>query len=327
MPEGETTIVRSNLREHPATRAWRTLGLTRTEPDCIEILKEGKSAVYRLGAVGPTGSAVIAKRCRQAAAVHERTIYEQILPHLPITALDFYGFLEEPDGRYCWLFLEDAGGERYSPFDGAHRVLAAHWLGALHTVGARVGAAARLPDRGPQHYLEHLRSARETLCQNLAHPALSADDLALLKTIVRRSDRLELGWRRLERFCDELPRTLVHGDAYAANFRVRTGGVESAILTFDWELAGWGSPVADLAQSPPSAYYFAANPDLATYWRVVCDHWPGVDRQTWRHLAQVGTLLRCIAGISWAAPKLVTGRLRFYQEVMDGALREAAWDE
>src|SRR3712207_7047291 len=44
---------------------------------------------YRLADVGQAGAAVIAKRCPQAAAVIERTIYKHVLPHLPITALDY----------------------------------------------------------------------------------------------------------------------------------------------------------------------------------------------------------------------------------------------
>src|SRR5438094_1019393 len=145
------------LREHPAVQAWRELQPRRVEPESIETLQHrNKSAIYRLEGVGPGGSAVIAKRCRQVTALVERAIYEDILPHLPIPSLHYYGFVEE-EGPFCWLFLEDAGGEKYSPSIREHCVLAGRWLGRMHTSAARIAAAARLPDRGPSHYLEPLR--------------------------------------------------------------------------------------------------------------------------------------------------------------------------
>src|SRR2546430_5585275 len=44
-----------------------------------------------------------------------RMIYEEVLPRLPVPALDCHGFWEEPAGKFSWLFLEDAIGECYSP--------------------------------------------------------------------------------------------------------------------------------------------------------------------------------------------------------------------
>ena len=90
--------------------------------------------------MGLGGAAVIAKRC--AATTAERTVYEDILPHVPITALHYYGGTQH-DGEVCWLFLEDAGEQRYSPYSKEHCALAGRWLGMLHTSAARLAAAAR----------------------------------------------------------------------------------------------------------------------------------------------------------------------------------------
>ena len=55
---------------------------------------------------------MIAQRACMAKARIERTIYEEILPHLPVTSPRYYGFrAEDPD--FAWLFLEDIGDERY----------------------------------------------------------------------------------------------------------------------------------------------------------------------------------------------------------------------
>ena len=107
-------VIRANLADHPAVRAWRRLGGGRAEPDRVEILKEvvhdercdldpfpaegtnrysvlelspSRSAVYRLVGVGPGGSAVVAKQCYQKhseSAVTEHVIYERVLPRLPV---------------------------------------------------------------------------------------------------------------------------------------------------------------------------------------------------------------------------------------------------
>jgi hypothetical protein len=65
--------------------------------------------------VGPAGAAIIAKRSRQGPALVERTVYQEILPHLPVSGLRYYGCVEEPGGLFAWLLLEDAGGSMAGP--------------------------------------------------------------------------------------------------------------------------------------------------------------------------------------------------------------------
>src|SRR5438132_1157590 len=175
----------ANLLEHPAIRAWAKLQPERVTPTGIGTLREKLTgSVYRLEGVGPGGSDVIAKRSSPKGIRKQRTLYEQVLPALPIPTVRYYGFVEEPDDACCWLFLENAGGEEYSPLIAEHRALAARWLGLLHTAAAGAAAAARLPDRGPGHYLHCLRSAHRGIRAGLANPALSADDLAMLQTLL-----------------------------------------------------------------------------------------------------------------------------------------------
>jgi len=336
-------ILRTDLLEHPAVKAWSTLQPERVEPEGIGILKERslrKSAVYRLDGVGSTSAAVIAKRCGQADAMIERTIYERVLPHLPITAPHYYGCVEGPDGEYCWLFLEDAGGEEFSSLIEEHRTLAAWWLGLMHTSAAQVATADLLPDRGPGHYLEHLQSGRNKIVQSLANPALKADDLVVLENIVSQCEILEACWSQVEGFCEGLPRTLIHGDFTGKNLRVRTGRAGIAFLPFDWEMAGWGVPAVDLAQSArfgrgdflATRGGFSANPDVATYYSVVREHWPSLDLQTIQQLANCGKMFRSLAAIDWEARGLsyervewVVRDMRIYQAELADAIQAAIW--
>lgn len=330
-------VIRTNLYEHPAIQFWRTIQPKSDEPTVIEILKEArhkknsnkkKSAVYRLKGIYGNGSAVIAKRCLRNAAAIERTIYQEILPRLPVPTLDYYGFLEEPDSNYCWLFVEDAAGQDYSPHKSEHRSAAGRFLGLLHASATSIDATARLPDRGPQYYLDQLRAAANTILRNLDNPALTGNDIMILRKILAQYELLESRWGEVKALCDNIPKTLVHGDFVAKNMYVRTSEEGVRVFPFDWEMAGWGAMIADLAQSPPSSTRFSANPDITVYWAMVRDFWPGVELQTLRYLAKFGTLFRLLVSIEWAAQSLAyewiqgtMSRMNVYESRLANAIR------
>jgi hypothetical protein len=271
-------------------RAWIKLRSRRVQPEITEILKR-KRFIYRLNGVGREGSAVIAKQCKKHDGMLQHTIYKEILCHLPIPTLCCYGFVEEPSGELCWLFLEDAGTDVFSFDTKKHRSLAARWLGLLHTSAVNVAATARLPDRGPDYYREHLQLARDTIQRAVADTALSADELVVLKSTVSQCNVVEASWSKVERFCARMPQTLVHGDFRQSNLRVRKDQTEMALLPFDWEKAGQGIPAADLAQLGQS--------DLAIYWSVVRRYWPYLDIRDIRQMANLGGVFRGLAAISW----------------------------
>jgi thiamine kinase-like enzyme len=338
MPKQKTIrILQTDLLEHPAVKAWGELRPERVEPEQIEILKQKtKGAVYRLAGVGPGNSAIIAKRARQAKAVIERTIYEEVLPHLPVTTLHYYGCIEEEDGRFWWLFLEDVGEQRYSPSVEEHRALAARWFGEMHTSAERVGLKANLPDRGPNLYLTYLRSARELIPQIRPITSLSVDDMAVLINIVSICVFLEAHWSQVETFCDRMPRTFVHDDCLAKNVHVRTTQAGLTIAPIDWGGAGWGLPATDLGQlrlpyrgQPP------ANPDIATYQSIVRDQWPSLDAQTIQQLANLGQMFWSLKVISRAVPEFdyewahiehVMYNFRIYEAALADSIRLARWE-
>ena len=315
-------VIQTDLLDHPAVRAWHELQSNRAKPEEIAILKDKRhSSIYRLRGVGPRGGAVIAKRCQRSTGVIERTIYQDVLPYLPVAALRCYGFLEREDGQ-SWLFLEDAGGERYSPLLGTHRTFAARWLGLMHTSAPQVAAAAHLPYRGLDHYRKFLLLARDTILQNRANPALNSDDLSLLETIVSQCDFLELHWNELERFCDRMPCTLVHGDFKEKNVYLRTSGEGTVVLPLDWEEAGWGIPAPDL---------FSV--DLPAYWAVVREAWPHIDFHDIGRLGHCGTILRWLAETCWKCMDLPyewvekpLKHLRVCQAGMADSIRAAEWE-
>jgi hypothetical protein len=281
-------VLRPGLAAHPAVRAWRTSYPCARCPDSIQVVKrEDKSTVYRLLGAGPAGSALIVKRCLPEAGRLERTVYEEILPQVLVTSLQYYGSFDEA-GEYCWLFLEDAGAERYSPEDPVHRALAGRWLGVLHTGAAHLAPTACLPDRGPGYYLGRLRAARLALTLGLGNPFLGADEPGDIRAVIAQCDLLESRWSRLEEACAEVPATLVHGDFRPKNVHLRTGPTGPVVLPMDWEHAGQGVPAADLTRV-----------DLVAYRSAVRERWPQVGSATLQRLADVGRILVRLAAIDW----------------------------
>jgi aminoglycoside phosphotransferase (APT) family kinase protein len=328
-------VLAAELPEHPALRAWRKLQtgpvtLPRVEP--VKTRRNFHADVYRLTGAAQTGPAVIAKRGLRDRAQAERTAYEELLPHLPVRALRYYGCVEEADSPYCWLFLEDAAGEEYSAATEAHRCLAGRWLGRVQAGFSSVAAAAQLPDRGPGHYGQRLRAARASLQEHLTGCAPGTEQRGLLERLGACCEVLEGYWGQVEHLCANMPRVPVHGDLSYKNLRVRAGPGDATLLVFDWETAGWGVPAVDLAQSPLAAPHFAAQPDLVTYWEAVRDHWPGIDLGTIKQWANLGTLFRWAAAITWDIRSLERGgplkllkRAELYLAILAHALTAAGW--
>lgn len=282
--------------EHPAISAWRELQPGRVTPERLDVLQTENKAttIYRLIRVGQVDSSVIAKRCRQSTARIERIIYEEILPNLPLPMLHYYGFVEEPNAEFCWLFIEDVSGdERYNPHYEDHRVAAAQWLGIMNRYASGIAAATRLPERGPEHYLGLLRSARDTILSNIASPSLNTHEHVLLKAILAHCDYLSAHWGRLASVCQGMPRTLVHGDFIKKNVAVRCSQDRIVFLPFDWEKAGWGVAAEDISRV-----------DIPTYWSTVRDHWPGLSMKSLERLANVGKVFRCLVFLDWIASNL-----------------------
>src|SRR2546425_2553177 len=282
----------ATLKSHPAVQAWCQLHPD-SEPLRIEPLRvrKQKNKIYRIVGAGWDGTAVIAKRSRKADALIERTVYEEIFPRLTVPSLRYYGSLEDADAEYCWLFLEDATGAKYSKLLAAERAQVARWLALLHTSAAEAAAKAGLPDGGPGRYREFLRSAREGSLQHLDNPVLDPDDIAFLDAMLARLTELDGRWNRLAEICDGVPPTLVHGDFNGKNLRLRPSGDGFAVVVFDWEDAGWGVPAVDLAQQAVPSSGLSANPDIQTYWSTVRDRWPDTSPEAVQRLASCGTVV------------------------------------
>src|SRR6266576_2718838 len=272
---------RGNLLAHPAVQAWRQLDPEGVLPDRITPAKfkpnkpRPNLAVYRLEGVGADGAAVIAKRCTRSGGQIERTVYERILPHVPLPGPRYYGTVpaspEDSAEDGCWLFIGEIQGEKYNRLSPDHRAAAARWLGILHTEAQAAAAQAGLPEAGPSRYRAAMRATRDLIRDQVDNPAFSAADVAFLDVLVARFDELDEDWDQLARACTGLPPTLIHGDFNGKNLRMQASPQGLRVGAFDWEDAGWAVPGVDLAQAVDPSCHISASPDLATYWAVVRD--------------------------------------------------------
>jgi len=300
----------------------------------VEMLREAsrsKPALYRLIFEEPGRAPVYAKRSLTSDLALERTVYEDILPHLPLTVPRYFGSCRQSDGS-TWLFVEDVGDCRLSDQTPEHRRLAAHWLGQLHRSAADDPRAARLPDVGPGRYLGSLRAGREGVRRNLGNRALTTADRTVLAGLLEQLDAVESLWPVIERACEGLPVTLVHGDFRPKNVRIRDAHQGTALYALDWEMAGWGVPAADLASAFGPGMTVPIDPEA--YLETVRGRWPELDEGALRRLSILGRIFQALAGAEWASASLIfesdrhlirpVGSMRVYRNHLGEALRAGA---
>lgn len=324
MTEKNRNCKYNNLKilKHPAYLAWNKLKLSKVKPQRIELMKNQrgrsfKRNIYRLHGVNHQSSPVIAKICGKKSGLREKTIYEEILRYLPVNTPRFYGLVVEHNSNNCWIFLEDVRGEEYSLKNPVHRSLAATWLGSMHTSAEQFTETVCLPDRGPEHYKDQMQIARKIIGRNIDNNALNENDRMILQTILSHFNKITSLWYKIDDFCKDMPRTLIHGDLVAKNVRVRQTDNTLALFTLDWgTTAGWGPPAVDLAQFVGQTI----SPDLAIYQSIVSQDWPNLKLCYINQLAEIGKIFRLIISIKWASESLAyewveesMGNLKIYE--------------
>jgi thiamine kinase-like enzyme len=114
---------------------------------------------------------------------------------------------------------------------------------------------------GPGFYHKLLLASRETIREIIENSIFCHRDSTVLQALISHCDAVERQWEGIEQFCNQMPRTLVHGDFAIQNARVRSVSTGNNLLLMDWEGSGWGSPAPDLAQFVGGSL----SPDLGAY--------------------------------------------------------------
>jgi hypothetical protein len=192
--------------------------------------------------------------------LREIAAYERILGPFEAGAPRFYGSaIDRRRGRY-WLFLERVCGVPLTEVGdfGVWRQ-ASRWLGGMHR---RVGRDPDLATAAAAVPLVQYDRASSRAWMERAQQHLSADSTQ------PRSRRLHFASlaSRYEGVLDEiaaLPSGFVHGEFFASNVLVETlaGGVR--IRPVDWEVAGIGPLLIDLAALTAGSWTEDQRADLA----------------------------------------------------------------
>jgi thiamine kinase-like enzyme len=304
-------MVKENLHEHPAVKAWLELDSTQQRPSAVTALYDAKragrktkqkkkSAVYKLESASNTGAAVVAKGCRIATGRTERFIYERILPQLPVSSPTYHGSVEIDES--LWLFLDYAGGVEWRIDDEAHLELAIQWLANMHSSSAQLDLLSQLPDRGPRYYRSQLEKARQRIERGRSNPRLQSSDIETLDRFIGQTELFDSRWPEIQGFCESRPVSLVHNDFISKNLHVRDTKNGPVLLPFDWEMSGRGVPAVDLS------WMFVKAPDraIAKYHEQMRHFDPNICLCDIAYMAALGTAFRISDAVEWASQDLLT---------------------
>jgi len=197
-----------------------------------------RSVIFKpLGARALLPAARLAKPRFVHDPAREIAVYRLILDRHRLGTPRHLGSIVEPRrGRY-WLFLEHVPGMqlRWATDDGSWERTAT-WLATLHTTlrGER--------DRGDVPLLVHDRAFLMRWLTRARRFAATADP-----SRTKRLAWIGSGYHRVVDLLVSLPRTVVHGQFYPSNVLVDEASPSGRICALDWEVAGAGPAVTDLA--------------------------------------------------------------------------------
>jgi aminoglycoside phosphotransferase (APT) family kinase protein len=185
------------------------------------------------------GSSQVPKDHEAARRERELRVYRDILPALRLGAPAYLGSVWQQDPPRFWLLMEfvEGRGLRKQPF-GA-------WLAAARELGRMQASLASAGDRlrglvGDGKWLQQHDAA---FFRRRAEAAVLAVE-STVPDLAPRVERLANGYEPVIEILAAQPATLVHGSFRPRNVLVTA---DERICAIDWELAGWGSPLYDLA--------------------------------------------------------------------------------
>jgi hypothetical protein len=164
--------------------------------------------------------------------------YQTVLATRTLGTPICYGTSVRPDQRRFWLFLERIDGTRLRELgDFELWLMAARWLATLHAA-----PVASIGSRRPSALLVHDRAY---LGRWLSRAVAVVGDRS-------GGDRQSIDWlaERYEAVLDRLaslPVSFIHGEFYPSNILIRSGADGPEVCAVDWEMAGFGPGLVDLA--------------------------------------------------------------------------------
>jgi hypothetical protein len=153
-----------------------------------------------------------------------------------------YGAVVDKERGRCWLLIEKVGGVELSRTDDFSLwMAAARWLARFHRSFEGGADTARRLNPYLLHYdsdFFHLWAHRALEFE--ARRGMDPGTVDRLQAVAARYDEVVT---RLT----ALPAAFIHGEFYAPNVLVHDSGTGASVWPVDWEMAGVGPPLLDLA--------------------------------------------------------------------------------
>ena len=230
---GRRVITSLERRQSPyaTSSALEELDVVLDDGTSLELIFKDLSPAARLEGARRTRPDFIDRPAAEIA------VYRRVLPALRIGTARCYASVADSHQERYWLFLERVGGvELYQIGDLEVWAEVARWLAVTHARLAREAGA--LPSDVPwvPYDAGYFRAWMARALDAHGSGAAGAH-------LHRMADGYELAVNALL----AQPRTFVHGELYASNVLVTNEQDELRVCPVDWEMAGWGPALVDLA--------------------------------------------------------------------------------
>ena len=224
-----------------------------------------------LGSPGLQAGAGMSKPLFLHDPLREIELYRHVLAERPeLGAAVLYSTVVEPEHDRYWLLLERASGRELNRVEeGETWCAAARWLADLH---AELAPLVDYPSTPGVARL--LRYDRDFLRMWIvrAQSIARAQDPVLPAHLRMGMNRLAGRYETVVQRLLEIPQTVIHGECHPANLLIRAGAGAPRICALDWEMAGVGPHLLDLAALLTGVTDDARRREIALAYRAALPH-------------------------------------------------------
>jgi thiamine kinase-like enzyme len=207
----------------------------------------------------------------------EICVYTRLLNHLELGTAACYASRLDLAGERYWLFLEKINGrELYKVEELAVWQHAARWLARFHRLATKFTDTKNLRllvwDR--QCYQKCLERASFFQARRAAEISLST----ATRLGPERFQRIATMYSAVVENLLNCPTTIIHGEFYASNVLAVGDSEDASICPIDWETAGLGVPLMDVAALVAGRWSDTQRAAIVgAYWRALDE----LQRQAW----------------------------------------------
>lgn len=262
MPRRSIVHLESRPLPYASSFAIEELDVRFDDGSCVELVWKDMSSAAMLPEARRIKPRFLFNPLREIA------IYQSILTPLGISAPRFYGsVIDQPRRRY-WLFLERVNGRpltEVGDFERWRQVSA--WLARMHGSVPPASALACVAASVPLVQYDGTASRRWT--ERARRHVLDGDGEPRSRRL--RFARLASRYQAVVEELAALPTGFVHGEFFPSNVMVEAAAGAAAVRPLDWEVAGIGPLLVDLAALTAGAWTDDERTELAKSYHAALD--------------------------------------------------------